>query len=289
MSLLLSRFLQLVSLFSALFLGGLPAAQATLADTPLAMKPQSPIDIRSDNVTFVKDLPALEFNFSSNTALDVINNGSPDAEKTVRANVPVGAGTLTLFGHEWDLVQFHFHTPSEHTLNDHASALEMHLVFGDAADQLLVVSRWIESGSFNSALDPIFSHLPQTTTDHLAVNPFDLNTLLPSSLQSFRYTGSLTTPPFTEGVRWIQLAQPLDLSQGQINAFHSLFPQGDAGDTQLLNGRVILTDVPGFTSAVPEPEIHAMLLFGLGLIGFVASRQNRWHSAKSGVLRIPTA
>jgi carbonic anhydrase len=141
----------------------------------------------------------------------------------------------------------------------------------------LVVGRWINySSADNAALAPIFSHLPQTTTDHLAVNSFNLNDLLPASnMDSFRYTGSLTTPPFTEGVTWINLADPMYMSQSQVQAFQTLFPEGDARPVQPLNGRIILTDVPGFVnvSPVPEPETYAMLLAGLFLIGFIARRR----------------
>ncbi|SEP04821.1 carbonic anhydrase [Nitrosovibrio sp. Nv6] len=259
----LSGLLQRSLFISALFLFGLPAAHA---DT---MESQSPIDIRSDN-TYFGTLPALQFALSTDTPLTVINNGSPGVEKTaVRANVNAGAGSLTLSGHEWDLAQFHFHTPSEHLLNGKASPMEMHLVFSDVADNLLVVSRWVKEGSFNSALGPIFSHIPQTTTETLHVDHFDLNTLVPDNLQSFRYSGSLTTPPFSEGVSWVDLAEPLYMSEEQINAFSSLFPEGDAREIQDLNDRIILTDVPGFVTAVPEPETYVMLLAGLALIGFI--------------------
>ncbi len=163
--------------------------------------------------------------------------------------------------------------------------MEMHLVFSGAASDLLVVSRLIEQGAFNSDLDPIFSDLPQTSKDTLHVDHFNLNTLLPDNLQSFRYSGSLTTPPFSENVTWINLAQPLDMSAAQISAFASLFSDGDSREVQPLDGRIILTDVPGFATAVPEPEIYAMLLLGLGLVGFVATRQNRWHPGQTGVQR----
>ena len=64
------------------------------------------------------------------------------------------------------------------------------------------------------------------------------------------------------------------MSAAEINAYSSLFPNGDAREIQDLNGRIVLTDVPGFASAVPEPETYAMLLAGLGLIGFAARRKN---------------
>ncbi|MGH8762297.1 MAG: carbonic anhydrase family protein [Nitrosospira sp.] len=263
------RLLQLAPLVSIFFLLALPDAKAEKGQDSIAamlavMESQSPVDIRSENAIF-QELPALKFDFSSGSPLSVINNGSPDEEKTIRANVPLDAGSLKFSGNEWDLAQFHFHAPSEHLLNGHASDMEMHLVFSDPHDHLLVVSRWIEEGAFNSALDPIFSHLPQTTTEQLNIDSFNLNTLLPGNLESFRYTGSLTTPPFTEGVNWIQLAQPLNLSGGQIDAFTALFPDGNTREAQPLNGRDIVTDVPGFATTDPALEADALVQAELGL------------------------
>ncbi|MEO6564252.1 MAG: carbonic anhydrase family protein [Nitrosospira sp.] len=264
---------RLLPLVSALFVVGLPTAQADVVDNVLAgMEAQSPIDIRRDN-TYFGHLSPVQFNLSSDTNLSVINNGSPGKEKTIRANVVSGAGSATADGDTYKLVQFHFHTPSEHLENSKATPMELHLVFADASNKLLVVGRWINEGSFNTALGPIFSDLPKTVTDTHAVNDFNLNSLIPDNRESFRYTGSLTTPPFTEGVKWVDLAQPLEMSKAQVQAFQTLFPEGDARPVQPLNGRIILTDVPGFVSAVPELETYAMLLAGLCLIGFMARRR----------------
>lgn len=271
----LFRLLPLATLVPSLFLAGLPAAQAdTLAENLAAMEQQSPIDINANNTRF-QQLSPLQFNLSSDTTLSVINNGSPGVDKTAaRANVMDGAGSVTVDGDTYKLAQFHFHTPAEHLENGHTFPMEMHLVFSDARDNILVVGRWVEQGASNSALAPIFEDLPQNTSQTHVFNHFDLNALLPSNLESFRYDGSLTTPPFSEGVKWIDLAQPLQMSESQINAYSSLFPNGDAREIQALNDRVVLTDVPGFAAAVPEPETYAMLLAGLALIGFAASRKN---------------
>ncbi|MEO5655420.1 MAG: carbonic anhydrase family protein [Nitrosospira sp.] len=261
-----TRLLPLASIVSALFLYGLPAAQAA--------PQQSPIDITAANTKF-ETLSPMQFNLSSDTTLNVINNGSPNEFATAaRAIVPGGAGSMTVDGDTYQLAQFHFHTPSEHLENGKVFPMEMHMVFQDASKNILVVGRWIEQGASNAALEPIFSDLPKTTTQTHVFNHFDLNALLPTNMESFRYDGSLTTPPFTEGVKWIDLAQPLQMSAAEINAYSSLFPEGDAREIQALNGRIVLTDVPGFASAVPEPETYAMLLLGLGLIGFVANRKN---------------
>ena len=301
-----SRSLRVAALAAVLFLSGFNTAYAgTLASNLELMEAQSPINIRSDS-TYYGNLPQLNFSLSSDTALTVINNGSPDHEKTIRANVSPGEGTLTLSGHQWNLAQFHFHTPSEHLINGRASPMEMHLVFSDAADNLLVVGRDIEQGLFkNRALAPLFSDLPQTTEETLHIEHFNLNSLVPNYLGSFRYSGSLTTPPFTEGVSWVELASPLYLSGSQIDAFKSLFPEGNSREVQDLNGRIVLTDVPGFVSihgdsdpnllgtllpgleasvsvtadvsklatSVPEPSIYGMLLAGLAVISFIGLRR----------------
>lgn len=269
---------QSAALVSTVLFCTLPAAQAdTLADNLAAMEAQSPINITTNNTTFEKNLSPLLFTLNSDTQLKVINNGSPGVEKTAaRANlVDPGAGSVTVGGDTYRLSQFHFHTPAEHLENGYKFPMEMHMVFADANNNLLVVGRWVEEGTFNKALDPIFSNLPHSVTDTLTVNHFNLNALIPDNLNSFRYDGSLTTPPFSEGVKWIDLAQPLDMSAEQINAYSSLFPDGDARDIQMLNGRTILTDVPGFATVavVPEPETYTMLLAGLGLIGFMARRR----------------
>ena len=279
------KLAQSAALVSAIFFCTLPAAQAdTLADNLAAMEAQSPINITTNNTTFDKNLSPLLFTLNSDTQLKVINNGSPDKYATAARAILTdpGAGSVTVGGDTYRLAQFHFHTPAEHLENGYKFPMEMHLVFSDAQNNLLVVGRWINAGAFNAALDPIFSHLPQTAADTLTVNHFNLNALIPDNLNSFRYDGSLTTPQFTEGVKWVDLAQPLDMSQEQISAFSSLFPStpenpmgGDAREIQALNGRTILTDMPGFATVavVPEPETYAMLLAGLGLIGFIARRR----------------
>gem|GEM_PF-1543010 len=272
----LFRLLPLAPLVTALFFSGLSAAQAdTLEDNLAAMEGQSPINITTNNTTYDPNLSPMLFTLNSNTELKVINNGSPGETKTaVRANlVDPGAGSVTVNGDTYRLQQFHFHSPAENLENGFKFPMEMHLVFADAKNDLLVVGRWVEVGADNKALDPIFSNIPQTTTDTLTVDHFNLNALIPDNLGSFRYNGSLTTPPFSENVKWIDLATPMDMSAAQINAFSSMFPNGDARAIQPLDGRTILTDVPGFATVVPEPETYAMLLAGLCLIGFTARRR----------------
>ncbi|MDE2366542.1 MAG: carbonic anhydrase family protein, partial [Betaproteobacteria bacterium] len=145
----LFRSLPLASLVSALFLSGVTAAQAnTLEQNLAAMEAQSPINITTNNTTFVKDLSPMLFTLNSDTELKVINNGSPGVFKTAaRANLTdPGAGSVTVGGDTYRLAQFHFHTPAEHLENGYTFPMEMHLVFADAQNNLLVVGRWVEEG-----------------------------------------------------------------------------------------------------------------------------------------------
>jgi carbonic anhydrase len=217
---------------------------------------QSPINITSYNTYYKPSLPAFRFNYSSSTTLDVRNTGSPDTEATVKAIVGAGAVSLTLGGTTYDLLQFHFHAPAEHLINGVASALELHFVHQSTVGELLVVGQLFEVGAFNSSIDPIFSDLPLVSGGQKTVNGFNLNALLPNTLTSFRYDGSLTTSPYTGGVKWNVLTTRSSLSQTQLDGFRALFPEGDSREEQDFDG-FVLTDLNGFSS-VPEPTSMAI-------------------------------
>ena len=170
------------------------------------------------------------------------NTGSPDEEATVRANVPRGAAFITLRGTRYDLQQFHWHTPSEHEVNGRRNPMEMHLVHAAADGSLLVIGAFIEQGRTNRTLETIFDDLPEHEGDTRDVAGVRIDRLLPHDRSSYRYMGSLTTPPFTEGVRWIVLAHPITLSRHQIDAFRELFEEGNSREVQPLNGRKVLSD-----------------------------------------------
>ena len=186
-------------------------------------------------------LRAIHLSYPHRADVTATNTGSPDEEATVRANVPPGA-FITLGGTRYDLQQFHWHTPSEHEINGRRSPMEMHLVHGAADGSLLVIGVLIEQGRTNRTLEPIFDHLPETAGDTRDVAGVRIDKLLPHQRSSYRYMGSLTTPPFTEGVRWIVLAHPITLSKHQIDAFRELFEEGNSRAVQPLNGRQVLSD-----------------------------------------------
>jgi carbonic anhydrase len=192
-------------------------------------KEQSPIDIRDAKVG---KLPALDFNYTASGA-EVVNNGH-----TVQVNLADG-GVLNLDGAPYKLVQFHFHTPSEEKVNGNAFSMVVHMVHSNADGKLAVVAVLLKEGKANAALAPVFDKLPQAEGKKIAldikVRPADI---LPVERGYFKFIGSLTTPPCSEGVRWQVLKQPVEVSKAQIAAFRGLYPM-NARPVQPLNGRKI--------------------------------------------------
>jgi carbonic anhydrase len=203
---------------------------------------QSPVDLRRSDITFVNHLPAIRFSYPRTADVTLNNTGSPGEEATVRAEVPAGTASITLSGTKYTLQQFHWHTLSEHEINGRRSPMEMHLVHSAADGSLLVIGVLIEQGRPNRVLAPIFADLPEAAGETRPVAGVRIDDLLPDDVSSYRYTGSLTTPPFTEGVRWIVLAHKLTLSKQQIHAFRDLFDEGNSREVQPLNGRKVLSD-----------------------------------------------
>jgi carbonic anhydrase len=222
-----------------LALGGwLPGS--AVAQVPLPR--QSPINLRRRRTTFVERLPKVRLRYPENADVTLVNTGSPGEYATVRADVPAGAAHILLKGTRWDLLQFHWHTPSEHEMEGGKTPLEMHLVHSRADGAMLVLAVFIERGRANRALGPMFRAFPDVSGGTRAVANVRLAELLPDRRQSFRYSGSLTTPPFTEPVRFIVFAHSIEASRRQIGRFEALFPEGNSREVQPLNGRVVRSD-----------------------------------------------
>jgi carbonic anhydrase len=168
---------------------------------------------------------------------DGINNGH-----TIQITYE-GADTLTIGDQSYSLMQYHFHHQSEHTVKGAHFPMEMHLVHKGASGQLAVLGVFIQQGAHNAAFDPIWNNLPASKgveTHYGSVN-VDVDKLLPADRASYRYDGSLTTPPCSEGVRWIVMTTPIELSAAQIEAFTAIIHDNNR-PTQALNRRTVLTE-----------------------------------------------
>ncbi|HET9703793.1 MAG TPA: carbonic anhydrase family protein [Vicinamibacterales bacterium] len=204
---------------------------------------QSPIDIAA--VTPATEALAMKLNLLPGTLriahhehlADGINNGH-----TIQINYQ-GADTLTIGADAYTLAQYHFHNESEHTVKGRHYPMEMHLVHKSASGKLAVVGVFIEEGAHNAAFEPIWSNLPKQKGQetHYPAVTVDVDSLLPADRASYRYDGSLTTPPCSEGVRWIVMATPIQLSAAQIKAFTSIIHDNNR-PPQPLNGRQVLAE-----------------------------------------------
>jgi len=193
---------------------------------------QSPINIE-DSYTLQGPAEALQFNYTPSNGT-VINNGH-SIEVEVQGN-----NTLAVRGSTYSLVQIHFHSPSEEQLNYRSYAMVAHLVHKNASGQLAVVSVLLDPGDANPLIDKIWTYMPLDINDRVRMPAglFSLKELLPQDQRYYQYLGSLTTPPCTEGVLWMVLKQPTQISAAQLRLFQQLYPN-NARPVQPVNDRPV--------------------------------------------------
>jgi carbonic anhydrase len=190
---------------------------------------QSPIDIRGG---LRVDLEPIKFDYKP-VPFGVVDNGH-----TIQANVQPG-NTIEVGGRRYELLQFHFHRPSEERINGRRYDMVIHLVHKDSEGRLAVVAVLVEQGRNHPVVQAVWNSLPLERNDELASPvPVDLNQLLPEDRRYYTYMGSLTTPPCSEGVLWMVIKQPTPLSPDQIALFAHLYPM-NARPIQQPSGRLI--------------------------------------------------
>jgi len=205
-------------------------------------KQQSPIDLagaQPKKMDAMKlELPTANLKIVRQThVLHALDNGH-----TIQINYD-GGETLEIGGHSFALRQYHFHSPSEHTVNGRRYPMEMHLVHLSQDKKIAVIGVFIEEGRHNEAFDRIWSNLPTQTGQevHIENVQVDIDHILPENKSTYRYRGSLTTPPCSEGVGWFVYVDPIELSRDQIQAFRDIF-QGNNRPIQPLNHRTLWYD-----------------------------------------------
>ena len=193
-------------------------------------KRQSPIDIRGAEKA---SLPEIQFAYQPVQA-KIVNNGH-----TIQVNVPPGS-SITVGDRKYDLLQFHFHAPSEEAISGKRSALVAHFVHKGADGGLAVVAVLFEVGAENAALKPVFAKMPTRAGKEVALDgaALDPMAIVPAERAYYEFEGSLTTPPCSEGVRWFVLQKTSTISKAQLSAFRKLYPD-NARPLQPVNGRTI--------------------------------------------------
>ena len=198
-------------------------------------KAQSPIDIRDTTVKRA-DLPPIEFDYKT-SPLNIIDNNH-----TIQIDYAPGS-FITVNGHRYQLVQFHFHRPSEERLDGKRFPMVAHLVHKDSDGKLAVVAVLLASGPQNPLIKTLWNNLPREKEREISVEKVEISVadLLPRDKAYYTFQGSLTTPPCTEGVTWLVLKQPASISGDEVDRFSKLYPM-NARPVQPLNGREIKTN-----------------------------------------------
>lgn len=196
-----------------------------------AGKNQSPINLTG----FIDaDLAPIKFHYYKD-AVDIVNNGH-----TVQVNFDQRSN-IDIDGATFNLLQYHFHAPSENRINGKSYPLEAHFVHSDRDGNLVVIALMFEEGAENKSLTKVWEHLPQREGDRLALPAvISAGELLPQQHDYYRYDGSLTTPPCTEGVRWLVMKEPVSASKKQIEALVRVMPHPNNRPVQPANAREVL-------------------------------------------------
>jgi len=196
---------------------------------------QSPINISKEVTVEAEDLKDIEFSYNT-SASEVVNNGH-----TVQVNVKSGSN-ITVDGIKFELKQFHFHTPSENQIDGKNFPLEAHFVHASDKGELAVVAVMFEDGKENKVLKKIWNKMPHKagTTVGCGLSAETIKSILPKKKDYYRFSGSLTTPPCSEGVRWLVMENYSHISAAQTEEFLELFHHANNRPIQSINARKVM-------------------------------------------------
>lgn len=194
-------------------------------------KNQSPINLAD----FIEaDLPQINFNYQAG-GNEILNNGH-----TIQVNYQQGS-TIAINGHTFTLKQFHFHAPSENYINGKQYPLEAHLVHADSEGNLAVIAIMFNEGPTNAALEVDWAKMPGQADSLQPLSPMvSAENIVPLNRDYYRFSGSLTTPPCTEGVLWMVMKNQDTASKAQIARFAKVIGEPDNRPLQATNARAVL-------------------------------------------------
>ena len=205
-------------------------ASVTACDGEQAMEQQSPVDIAGYTTGSVS---TLSFAYTGQ-AKSLTNTG-----EFVKVNYESGS-SIRLDGHTYQLTEAHTHNPSEHTINGESFALEMHLVHKRESGEIAVVGILYRLGKPDPAIQAIIDAAPEQGETINPTSPMKSSDYLPAGHDYYAYTGSLTTPPYTEGVQWHVMSEIAQVSEQQVTQLAALTGGGPNNrPIQPLNNREI--------------------------------------------------
>ncbi len=193
-------------------------------------KNQSPVDI-SDTRAIEKKHIGFRYFMGGKT---IVFNGH-----AVQVDYQPGS-FITIDGHTFELKQFHLHTPSEHTVDGKSFPMEIHFVHQDKAGNLAVLSTLVKEGEANPELERLLSAFPlEKGKKKPLARLANASALMPTDVDYYRYNGSLTTPPCSEGVLWAVFKKQITASKAQIERFKAVLEGANNRPVQPINARLI--------------------------------------------------
>lgn len=193
---------------------------------------QSPIQIESANVVR-KQAPSIRFSYGEEQL------GLVKQKHTLEAVSKSNLNFITIDNEQYKFESFHFHQPSEHQIEGQSHDMELHLVHKNEKGELAVVAVFIQSGKENDMIKEVWKFLKDETLKEKEYEAFNLLQFIPEEKTAYYYEGSLTTPPCTEGVRWIIFENPIEFSKDQIALFSKFYGNNNR-PLQPANGREII-------------------------------------------------
>ncbi len=196
-------------------------------------KEQSPINVTEATksimpLNFKQGFQAEDFTVKNNGHTVVFNATNPSKNK------------ISVYGKTFELLQFHFHAPSEHTIMNHHYPLEIHFVHKSKDGQLAVVGVLYKAGPDNAQLAKVADKLVKKGQKATLAN-FNVSSIMPKNKQTLAYNGSLTTPPCSEKVQWLLQKTPVTASKGELTKFINSY-KGNNRPVQAINGRTVSID-----------------------------------------------
>lgn len=192
---------------------------------------QSPIQIKNKNV-LSQQTPTIEIFYGEEPFI------LKKQEHTLEAVSKSRVSYITIDKKPYKLVSFHFHVPSEHQIEDKRYDMELHLVHKNKKGKLAVIGVLIKAGEENELMEELWNFLQDDGLEEKEIESIHLLSLIPDNRDAFYYSGSLTTPPCTEGVHWIVFESPIDFSNKQIASFYQVYGYNNR-PLQPINGRDI--------------------------------------------------
>ena len=206
-----------------------------IKDSDCGGKLQSPINIITVDAVVDNKLKPLEIHYDEGTKIyEVVNNGH-----SIQYNFKKG-DYITYEGHKFELKQIHFHESAEHTINGIRYPMAIHMVHTNDKGEFLVLAVMAKEGIDSKPFKFLERYLPLKKGEVKTINTsFDLSQNLPKDRSYYSYTGSLTTPPCTEGVHWIVFKESITVSLEQVLVLRDLMPLDNFRNEQPLEGRIV--------------------------------------------------